>query len=175
MNMNLWKIKGDNSLIYKSSFWSNYCYNNSAGMNMISNDLLHNSYCYSTLHPKIHPQLHHLRCPRILACIHCCIYRWGVEISAANIFLVVSWGGDGVSRCSKDNSTIWAIMQEQQIWCYKFLPLGGFSQKINWRLSVPDLKISIFVLVLRHCIWYTQYDVRHVSHTCHTPNICVFS
>lgn len=90
MNMNLWKIKGDNSLIYKSSFWSNYCYNNSAGTNMISNDLLHNSYCYSTLHPKIHPQLHHLRCPHILACIHCCIYRWGVEISAANIFLVVS-------------------------------------------------------------------------------------
>lgn len=29
---------------------------------MSSNDLLHNSYCYSTLHPKIHPQRRRLTC-----------------------------------------------------------------------------------------------------------------
>jgi len=139
---------------------------------MGSNDLFNNSCSYSTLHPKIHPQRHHLRCPRPVF-KHRCIYRWGVEISAANIFPLVSWGADGVSRCFKDNSDIWAIMQEQQIWCYKFLPLGGISQKINWRLSVPDLNISIFILVFRQCIWFMQYDVRHVSHHCPTSNVCV--
>lgn len=78
-----------------------------------------------------------------------------------------------VSPVAPNTIQSWDVMQGQQIWCYIFLPLGGYSQKINWRLSVPDLNRSIFVLVLARCIWFTQYDVRHVSPHCPVPSVCV--